>query len=98
MDYISSLSQDQLLAGSTHGQVCIYDTYTTELTAQLDTDGLSIYEMAYEPQTKRLAIGCDDGQVYVYDMDDYKKVSDVRCQQSDITSMLYLTTDRLVVG
>ena len=42
----------------------------------MDTNGLSIYEMAYQPQTQRLAIGCDDGQIYVYDMVSHKKVSE----------------------
>ena len=64
----------------------------------MDTHGLSIYEMAYQPETQRLAIGCDEGHVYVYDMVTHKKVSETKCQQSDITSMLYVTNDRLIIG
>ena len=66
--------------GSTSGQVCIYDTIKLEIVSRIDTEGLSIYEMAYNHPTKRLAVGCDDGQIYIYDMTTYKKVSEVRCQ------------------
>ena len=31
-------------------------------------------------------------------MTTYRKVSEVRCQQSDVTAMLYLTSDRLIIG
>ena len=64
----------------------------------METNGNSIYEMAYHPQTKRLAIGCDEGQVYVFDMETYKKVTDVKCQQADITSMIYISDEYLIVG
>ena len=54
--------------------------------------------MAYTAKGKRLAVGCDEGLINIYDLDAHDRVGQVKAQQSDITSLLYVTHDRLVVG
>ena len=98
VDYLSPLGESHFLVGSTQGQVCIYNNQTQTLSKQLDTGGLSIYEMAYTAKGKRLAVGCDEGLINIYDLDAHDRVGQVKAQQSDITSLLYVTHDRLVVG
>ena len=98
VDYLSPLGESHFLVGSTQGQVCIYNNQTQTLSKQLDTGGLSIYEMAYTAKGKRLAVGCDEGLINIYDLDAHDRVGQVKAQQSDITALLYVTHDRLVVG
>ena len=61
VDYLEQIGEHNYLVGSTQGQVCIYSTTTNELVKRMETHGLSIYEMSYHPQSRSLAIGCDQG-------------------------------------
>ena len=74
VDYLSPLGESHFLVGSTQGQVCIYNNQTQTLSKQLDTGGLSIYEMAYTAKGKRLAVGCDEGLINIYDLDAHDRV------------------------
>ena len=54
--------------------------------------------MAYTSKGKRLAVGCDEGLINIYDLDAHDRVGQIKAQKSDITALLYVTHDRLVVG
>ena len=44
----------------------------------MDTGGLSIYEMAFTAKGKRLAVGCDEGLINIYDLDAHDRVGQVK--------------------
>ena len=60
--------------------------------------GLALFELAYNLQTMRLALALDGGLVFLYELDSFEKVGQIKVQTPDVTSIIYVNTTTLVVG
>ena len=94
---MQNIGYDAFLVGSTVGQVGIYSSVNNRLIKMLFSEGLSVYEMVHQPKTKRIALACDGGMVLLFETDAYEKVGQISVQQNDITSLMYVRADLMIV-
>lgn len=53
---------------------------------------------AVSPQTSRLAIGCEQGAIMIYDLNSHERVGTIKSQKPDVLSLIYVTPERLLIG
>ena len=61
-------------------------------------EGLSVYEVVFTNRAKRMALACDGGMALIYETESFEKVGQVTAQRPDITSLMYVKDDVLVIG
>ena len=98
IDFVGSVGDNHFVVGSTVGMVIVFDMLTLAPVKTLVQEGLSVYELAYSSRSKRMSLACDGGLVTIYDVNDYEKLGQVSVQRPDITALLYVRDDVLIVG
>jgi len=69
-----------------------------KLSKRLPTDDLSMITHAISPKLKRLALGCEHGNIMIYDLETHERVGTLKAQKPDVLSLLFVTPERLIVG
>lgn len=98
VDYLASIDNDTFIVGSTVGQVAVYSSLENKMIKLLINEGLSVYEMAFQQRTKRMILACDGGLIMIYNLENFEKVGQLTVQQPDVTSLLFVRNEILVVG
>lgn len=67
IDYLATVNHDMFLAGSTSGQVAIFNSSNGSLLKRLGNNKLPVYECAVALKSKRMALACDGGTVLMFE-------------------------------
>ena len=77
VDYMTPISHEHILVGSTIGQVGVFSSINNQLVRMLVDEGLSVYEVVVTQRAKRMALACDGGMALIYETENFEKVGQV---------------------
>jgi hypothetical protein len=78
VDYLALIGESHFLVGSTGGQVHLFSMNSQKLSKKLPTDDLSMVVHAVSPRAQRLAIGCEEGAVMIFDLNSHERVGTIK--------------------
>ena len=95
---MQSIGEQTILLCSTSGKIIVYNTRQHKVEKVLQESGNTVFYVTFTQRGKRIACAFDSGEIVIYDYLSFEKVCSFSVQQNEVTSMLFVTHDKLLVG
>lgn len=90
--------QDLIAAGNTAGQVRIFNVSSGELVATIALPHCQSCHLQYNQDGSRLAVGCDDGSVHLYDTINYRHITEFTHHREHVWGLEFIPNTHFLVS
>jgi centriolar protein POC1 len=97
-DIKSSVKKDELLIASEDGTVSIWSLNTLELVHSITVSNDTVRCITINPEENRVAFGCRDNRIVVYDLDDYSPIKALIGHTMAVFSLQYSPNGEYLVS
>jgi centriolar protein POC1 len=97
-DIKSSVKKDEILIASEDGTVSVWSLKTLELVRTIPVSNDTVRCITINPAENRVAFGCRDNRVMIYDLDDYSLIKELTGHTLAVFSLQYSANGEYLVS